>query len=382
MKNLLSIGLAFAASALWAQDVVQSPPPPPAPPVVESATSAASRDTSNRITARLAADFTRVIADYTQEIVNINDRVRTGALSNADAQEKRDSLDEYLAMRLETVQSVAGQWAERNAERAEEAEERAIDEDFASVDTTDDSEDGGIRLGLKDGKLELNMKRKKWKREFNQQAYYFGGGNWFVTDNAASFLDPYAGRGELSSSFVFNYSWLHGRRLFHKQSPLWLRSGVGITSEAYYFKEPVAPYRTQGGFTGDLVGFSDLPLADASIRQNYLNYATLEIPLSLAFNASRKGTKGITVAAGGFGGVRLGRGVHYLRYRDVNRDLHIEQTNSSFFMPLLNYGLTAEVGYRGWRVAARYNLNPVFQQTVADETGGVRSASVGVMLAL
>jgi hypothetical protein len=74
--------------------------------------------------------------------------------------------------------------------------------------------------------------------------------------------------------------------------------------------------------------------------------------------------------------------VHYLRYRDVNRDLHIEQTNSSFFMPVLNYGLTAEVGYRGWRVAARYNLNPVFQQTVVDETGGVRSASVGVMLAL
>lgn len=382
MKNTLLVGLAITASGLWAQDAVQSPPPPPAPPVVKVAPSAAARDTSNRITARLAADFTRVIADYTQEIVNINDRVRNGALSNAEAQEKRDSLDEYLAKRLETVQSVAGEWAERNAERAEVAEERAVEEDFAIMDSTDDSDDEGIRLGLKDGKLELNMKRKKWKPEFNQQAYYFGGGNWFVTDNAASSLDPYSGKGELSTSFVFNYSWLHGRRLFHKQSPLWLRSGLGITSEAYYFKNPVAPYRTQGGFTGDRIGFSDLPLADASILQNYLNYATLEIPLSLAFNASRKGTKGITVAAGGFGGVRLGRGVHYLRYRDVNRDLHLERTNSSFFMPLLNYGLTAEVGYRGWRIAARYNLNPVFQQGVADETGGVRSASVGIMLAL
>jgi hypothetical protein len=374
MKNILSIGLAFAASALWAQDVVQSPPPPPAPPAVKVAPSAAALDTSSRISARLAADITRVIADYTQEIVTINDRVRSGALTTAAAQEKRDSLDDYLEKRLETVQSMVGEWAERNAERA--------DAFGISVDTADGSEDAGIHLGLKDGKLELNMKRKKWKREFDQQAYYFGGGNWFVTDNAASFLDPYSGRGELSSSFVFNYSWLHGRRLFHKQSPLWLRSGVGITSEAYYFKEPVAPSRSQGGIVGDQVGFSDLLLADASIRQNYLNYATLEIPLSLAFNASRKGTKGITVAAGGFGGVRLGRGVHYLRYRDVNRDLHIEQTNSSFFMPVLNYGLTAEVGYREWRVAARYNLNPVFQQTVVDETGGVRSASVGVMLAL
>jgi hypothetical protein len=382
MKNILFVGLAFAASGLWAQDAVQSPPPPPAPPVVKVAPSAAALDTSSRISARLAADITRVIADYTQEIVNINDRVRSGALSNSAAQEKRDSLDEYLAIRLETVQSVAGEWAERNAERAKEAEESAVEEDFASVDSTDGSEDAGIRLGLKDGKLELNMKRKKWKREFDQQAYYFGGGNWFVTDNAASFLDPYSGKGELSTSFVFNYSWLHGRRLFHKQSPLWLRSGVGITSEAYYFKEPVAPYRTQGGFVGDRVGFSDLPLADASIRQNYLNYATLEIPLSLAFNASRKGTKGITVAAGGFGGVRLGRGVHVLQYRDENRDWNLDRTNSSFFMPVFNYGLTAEVGYRGWRVAARYNLNPVFKQTVADETGGVRSASVGVMLAL
>jgi len=374
MKNILSIGLAFAASALWAQDVVQSPPPPPAPPAVKVAPSAAALDTSSRISARLAADITRVIADYTQEIVTINDRVRSGALTSTAAQEKRDSLDDYLEKRLETVQSMVGEWAERNAERADAL--------GISVDTADGSEDAGIRLGLKDGKLELNMKRKKWKREFDQQAYYFGGGNWFVLDNAASSLDPYSGKGELSTSFVFNYSWLHGRRLFHKQSPLWLRSGLGITSEAYYFKNPVAPYRTQGGFVGDLVGFSDLPLADASIRQNYLNYATLEIPLSLAFNASRKGTKGITVAAGGFGGVRLGRGVHFLQYRDENRDWNADRTTSSFFMPTFNYGLTAEVGYRSWRVAARYNLNPVFKQTVADETGGVRSASVGVMLAL
>ncbi len=367
MKKITTLGLILAAAGLYAQNEVAAPKAP-----VEEVEKTIVSDTSNRITARLAADFTRVIAEYTQEIVNINDGVRTGKLTAEAAKEKRDSLDGYLSMRLETVESVAGAWAERNSERVEAAQESAADA------VAGEEDEDGVSLGLKDGKLELNLKRKKWKREFNQSSLYIGYGNWFPTGSDVG-ATPYSGVGALEQSLVFNYSIQHANRLFSKRSPLWVRTGLAVNGESFYFRDAVAPFRDrlEGGITFPAIDNVDVE----NIRQNYLTYSALELPLNLVFNSSRKGTKGITVAAGGFAGVRLGRASHYLRYRDGNRDLHVEQTYGPFALNRFNYGLTAEVGYRGWFVSGRYHLNPVFTGP-AGSVPDVQSASLGLKIAL
>ena len=358
MKKLLTLGLVLTAVGAYAQTVVVAP----------------SADTSNRITARLAADFTRVIAEYTEEVANIQDRIRQGTLTAEAAQEKRDSLDGYLSMRLETVESVASAWAEQTAKRFGAAGQ-FVTEDSSSVG--EDDEDG-VSLDLKDGKLELNLKRKKWKRDFNQSSMYFGYGNWFPTGSSAG-ATPYSGSGALDQSFVFNYSIQHANRLFAKKSPLWVRTGFAVNAESFYFRDAVAPFRDrlEGGITFPTITNVDVE----NIRQNYLSYGALELPVSLVFNGSRKGTKGLTVAAGAFGGVRIGRANHYLRYRDGNRDLHVEQTYGPFALNRFNYGLTAEVGYRGWFVSGRYHLNPVFTGP-AGSVPDVQSASLGLKIAI
>ena len=239
MKKLLTLGLVLTAAGAFAQSELPATPSSPnagAAPKTEIV--AARADTSNRITARLAADFTRVIAEYTEEVANIQDRIRQGTLSAEAAQEKRDSLDGYLSMRLETVESVASAWAEQTAKRFGVAGQ-FVAEDSSSVG--EDDEDG-VSLGLKDGKLELNMKRKKWKREFNQSGFYFGYGNWFPTGSSVGGT-PYSGSGALDQSFVFNYSVLHANRLFAKKSPLWVRTGFAVNAESFYFRDAVAPFR-------------------------------------------------------------------------------------------------------------------------------------------
>ncbi len=375
MKKLLTLGLVLTAAGAFAQSELPATPSSPnagAAPKTEIV--AARADTSNRITARLAADFTRVIAEYTEEVANIQDRIRQGTLSAEAAQEKRDSLDGYLSMRLETVESVASAWAEQTAKRFGVAG-KFVAEDSSSVG--EDDEDG-VSLGLKDGKLELNLKRKKWKREFNQSSFYFGYGNWFPTGSSVG-ASPYSGSGALDQSFVFNYSIQHANRLFAKKSPLWVRTGFAVNSESFYFRDAVAPFRDrrEGGIT-----FPTIPNVDVeNIRQNYLSYGALELPVSLVFNGSRKGTKGVTVAAGAFGGVRIGRANHYLRYRDGNRDLHVDQAYGPFALNRFSYGLTAEVGYRGWFVSGRYHLNPVFTGT-AGSVPDVQSASLGLKIAI
>jgi hypothetical protein len=375
MKKLLTLGLVLTAVGAFAQSELPATPSSPnagAAPKTEIV--AARADTSNRITARLAADFTRVIAEYTEEVANIQDRIRQGTLTAEAAQEKRDSLDGYLSMRLETVESVASAWAEQTAKRFGAAGQ-FVAEDSSSVG--EDDEDG-VSLDLKDGKLELNLKRKKWKRDFNQSSLYFGYGNWFPTGSSAG-ATPYSGSGALDQSFVFNYSIQHANRLFAKKSPLWVRTGFAVNAESFYFRDAVAPFRDrlEGG-----IDFPVIPNVDVeNIRQNYLSYGSLELPVSLVFNGSRKGTKGLTVAAGAFGGVRIGRANHYLRYRDGNRDLHVEQTYGPFALNRFNYGLTAEVGYRGWFVSGRYHLNPVFAGP-AGSVPDVQSASLGLKIAI
>jgi hypothetical protein len=374
MKKLLTLGLVLTAACAFAQSELEATPASPsAVAELKKELIPPSADTSNRITARLAADFTRVIAEYTEEVANIQDRVREGALTAEAAKEKRDSLDGYLSMRLETVETVASAWAERTAKRVE----AAVEEQTSASSGGEDDEDG-VSLDLKDGKLELNLKRKKWKRDFNQSSMYFGYGNWFPTGSSVG-ATPYSGSGALDQSFVFNYSIQHANRLFFKKSPLWVRTGLAVNAESFYFRDAVAPFRDrlEGGVT-----FPVIPNVDVeNIRQNYLSYGSLELPVSLVFNGSRKGTKGLTVAAGAFGGVRIGRANHYLRYRDGNRDLHVEQTYGPFALNRFNYGLTAEVGYRGWFVSGRYHLNPVFTGP-AGSVPDVQSASLGLKIAI
>ena len=375
MKKLLTLGLVLTAAGAFAQSELPATPSSPnagAAPKTEIV--AARADTSNRITARLAADFTRVIAEYTEEVANIQDRIRQGTLSAEAAQEKRDSLDGYLSMRLETVESVASAWAEQTAKRFGVAGQ-FVAEDSSSVGEDDEN---GISLDLKDGKLELNLKRKKWKREFNQSGLYFGYGNWFPTGSSVDGA-PYSGSGALDQSFVFNYSVLHANRLFAKKSPLWVRTGLAVNAESFYFRDAVAPFRDrlEGGIDFPVIYDVDVQ----NIRQNYLSYGSMELPVSLVFNGSRKGTKGLTVAAGAFGGVRIGRATHYLRYRDGNQDLHVEQTYGPFALNRFNYGLTAEVGYRGWFVSGRYHLNPAFTGP-AGSVPDVQSASLGLKIAI
>jgi hypothetical protein len=375
MKKLLTLGLVLTAAGAFAQSELPATPSSPnagAAPKTEIVPARA--DTSNRITARLAADFTRVIAEYTEEVANIQDRIRQGTLSAEAAQEKRDSLDGYLSMRLETVESVASAWAEQTAKRFGVAGQ-FVAEDSSSVGEDDEN---GISLDLKDGKLELNLKRKKWKREFSQSSLYFGFGNWFPTGSSVGGT-PYSGSGALDQSFVFNYSVQHANRLFAKKSPLWVRTGLAVNAESFYFRDAVAPFRDrlEGGIDFPVIYDVDVQ----NIRQNYLSYGSLELPVSLVFNGSRKGTKGLTVAAGAFGGVRVGRATHYLRYRDGNRDLHVEQTYGPFALNRFNYGLTADVGARGWCVSGRYHLNPVFTGP-AGSVPDVQSASLGLKIAI
>jgi hypothetical protein len=91
-------------------------------------------------------------------------------------------------------------------------------------------------------------------------------------------------------------------------------------------------------------------------RSMYMN-----LPVMLQLDFSREGTdKGLTIGAGGYGGVRLYT-LRELRYEDLNNESNWEYNYHNYFMNNWRYGLMAQLGYGSFKLTAQYDMNPLFR---------------------
>ena len=87
----------------------------------------------------------------------------------------------------------------------------------------------------------------------------------------------------------------------------------------------------------------------------------LNLPVMLQLDFSREGTdKGLTIGAGGYGGVRLYT-LRELRYEDLNNESNWEYNYNNYFMNNWRYGLMAQLGYGSFKLTAQQDMNPLFR---------------------
>ena len=87
----------------------------------------------------------------------------------------------------------------------------------------------------------------------------------------------------------------------------------------------------------------------------------MNLPVMLQLDFSREGTdKGLTIGAGGYGGVRLYT-LRELRYEDLNNESNWEYNYNNYFMNNWRYGLMAQLGYGSFKLTAQYDMNPLFR---------------------
>ena len=87
----------------------------------------------------------------------------------------------------------------------------------------------------------------------------------------------------------------------------------------------------------------------------------MNLPVMLQLDFSREGTdKGLTIGAGGYGGVRLYT-LRELRYEDLNNESNWEYNYNNYFMNSWRYGLMAQLGYGSFKLTAQYDMNPLFR---------------------
>ncbi len=155
------------------------------------------------------------------------------------------------------------------------------------------------------------------------------------------------------------------------QSSFWLRRGLCFSSYVMNF----GPDRYLGLVEGQNSGIAIVD-SDSDLMKSNFSVGYIELPLSLVYNCSASGSKGLSLAIGGFAGLRGRAETQTLRRMDSG---WLRQTTlNGFYTNRFAYGVQTEIGYKEYFVASRMNLNPFFQQRADVSTPLIMAATMSV----
>ena len=155
------------------------------------------------------------------------------------------------------------------------------------------------------------------------------------------------------------------------QSSFWLRRGLGFSSYVMDF----GPDRYLCLVEGQNSGVAILD-SDSELMMSNFSVGCIELPLSLVYNGSASGSKGLSLAIGGFAGLRVRAETETLRRMDSG--WLRQTTQNGFYTNRFAYGVQTEIGYKKFFVASRMNLNPFFQQRADVSTPLIMAATMSV----
>ncbi|MGJ8660695.1 MAG: porin family protein [Bacteroidota bacterium] len=116
-------------------------------------------------------------------------------------------------------------------------------------------------------------------------------------------------------------------------------------------------------------------ISPQNYSKNKLRAAYLQIPILLEFNTNKDNDKGVYLAAGVIGGVRLSSRVK--RVGEIDGDKFIEKTKGTYALNPFKCDLTARVGYGDFGAFVNYSVLPLFN---TDKTTEVYPVTFGVSL--
>ncbi len=100
-----------------------------------------------------------------------------------------------------------------------------------------------------------------------------------------------------------------------------------------------------------------------SISKSKYHIAYFNVPLMLQLDFSEAGEmdESFTLGVGGYAGVRINAKTELEYSSDLFEDAE-EKIKSSFFTNQFRYGVMAQLGWESFKITAKYDLNPLFQE--------------------
>jgi hypothetical protein len=304
----------------------------------------------------LFANIENAYNSYQVRLDIVNEFLEAGAITEDSAQAWKWQLMENFQERLMEIAVDAGDqlWSEDGEEASVEPEEDTASA-YAAVREANEAQGEWIeQVGEPDNDPKGTWKKRK--RKFTGSGMNIGFAPYLMALDANQEFVPSDWLPETGT--VSTVSWdlfFHQRRL--GRTPLWLRSG--LTWDFY-----TVDLGTHTYLTTDLIpGANGIYLMeDPSItfRNSALSTSYLTVPLWFYLNGSRTGRKGLSAAAGLYGGIRVGAPTRTLRYMDSNNGWTRERVNSRYYTNPLSAGVQLRIGYKKIHLTARQSVTPLF----------------------
>ena len=167
-------------------------------------------------------------------------------------------------------------------------------------------------------------------------------------------------------SIYFNFN-IAEHKLKIIQEYVGLTTGIGFNFNQIAFKNNVVLVETADSIVG--------VVSPQDFTKNKLRAVYLQIPLLLEFNTNKDNEKGVYLAAGAIGGVRLSSKTK--RVGEIDGDKFVDKSKGTYALNPFKLDLTARVGYGDVGAFINYSVLPLFD---TDKTTEVFPLTFGLTL--
>lgn len=306
------------------------------------------------------------------EVENINERLRKGVISEADAVVLKEDAAKKRALNIENRIAILNNKIDLIKRNGAEALELDSLNYLSQIEIGFGGRDGdeerilGIRL-----KENLTRRQLQYDRRTYSDFYLAVGLNNAIVDGQSLEETPY----KVGGSRFFELGWQWRTRVFDNSN--FLRLNYGFAFQFNGLKPKDNQY-----FITDTNGQTVLEEFDFELDKSKLRMDNLVFPIHFEFGPSKiKNTENtiryslrnqFRVGVGGYGGFNLGtrQKLKYDRDGERVKDKLKRGYNTSDFI----YGISAYAGFDGVLLYAKYDLNPIFQDAVVEQ----RNISLGL----
>jgi len=311
------------------------------------------------------------------KIKEINIKLNENELSENGSNKLKKQAAAYHALKIEKRVGVQEKLLQELVQQKTDGKIASVNEDFnneANVFsigkrtfkfTVNEAED------VNRDKVEERIQRRRNRMTTSQFVFALGVNNVLVDNEFSSLNDS---NYKFWQSHFYEVGFSFKTRMSEDVSKLYVKYGVSFLWNNLRPKEN--QFHVVNG------NQTDLQTYPTDLGENRLRHVQMTFPLHFeldftpdrtyddGFTRDRSG-EGFRIGLGGFFGFKLGSR-QYLEYKDTN-GLEIEEVQyGDFNMNVINYGLSAYVGYGAVSLYTKYDLNPLFKDT---ET---RNISMGI----
>lgn len=202
------------------------------------------------------------------------------------------------------------------------------------------------------------QEKEEPKRTFSMTEIHLGFNNYFNSEQQIPSGVNYDVKP--INSISFSYNKYAKTRIFAK-GPLFLKYGIGLTSNNYKFSESVQLVETENEI-------QFVKHEGHDVKKSKLSTLFVDVPLMLQIDLSKDKTEegGFNIATGPYVGYMLKSKSKYV-YSDANGNENKDKEKGDFYVNKIRYGLQGQMGVLGLNFIARYELTNLFEDQKGPE---------------